>query len=401
MPGNARLIPRYNWDYGLKELATALGSLLHVGPREENVWEKVFGCKPILTTSGRASLYTILKALELPKGAGVGVPLFCCHVVFDAVVQAGLVPVFLDINMEDYNVSVEDVSKKRERLSAVVAVHMFGQSADMDPLLESCGEIPVIEDCAQALFSEYKGSPVGSRSPVSFYSFRSGKYISAGEGSAIFCRGKALRDKILGLVDQYEDWRWDQQIVHAVSTYIMSAFYHPPLYGMIGHRIGRALHRKLDLSRKSVFKLRKIAPVDRIVVQKRMEHFLVNIDKQRDNARYLTGRLDMKNSVVPMDVEGRSGNCYQFSLRFPDERRRDFVADHLFGKGIDCAKYLHDIVPTARELYGYAGDCPVAEHCSKTVLSIPIHYTMTRRDLDRVAEALNEADALVQECRHG
>ena len=69
-------------------------------------------------------------------------------------------------------------------------------------------------------------------------------------------------------------------------------------------------------------------------------------------------------------------------------------SDYLFGKGIDCAKYLHDIIPTASDLYGYAGDCPVAEQCSKTVLSIPIHYTMTRRDLDRVAEALNEADAM-------
>jgi dTDP-4-amino-4,6-dideoxygalactose transaminase len=314
--------------------------------------------------------------------------------VFDAVRQAGLVPVFLEINAEDYNVSVEDVSKKRGRMSAVVAVHMFGQSADMDSLLETCGEIPVIEDCAQALFSEYKGSLAGSRSLVSFFSFRSGKYISAGEGSAIFCQGKALRDKILGLVDQYEDWRWYQQMAHAVSTYIMSQFYRRPLYGLIGYRIGRALQKKLDLSRKSAFKLRKIAPVDKIVVQKRLEHFPMNVEQQRDNARYLMDRLDRKRSVAPIDIEGRSSNCYQFPLRFIDERRRDFVADYLFGKGIDCAKYLHDILPTARELYGYAGDCPVAEHCSKTVLSIPVHYTMTRRDLDRVAEALNEADAM-------
>ena len=391
---NARLIPRYNWDYGLKDLATAFGSILHIVPREEDVWEEVFRCKPILTTSGRASLYTILKALDLPKGAGVGVPLFCCHVVFDVVRQAGLEPVFLDINAEDYNVSVEDVSKKLGRLSAVVAVHMFGQPADMDSLLETCGEIPVIEDCAQALFSEYKGSPAGFRSPVSFFSFRSGKYISAGEGSAIFCREEGLREKIRGLVDRYDDWRWDRQIAHAASTYVMSLFYRRPLYGMIGYRAGRALHRKLDLSRKSPFKLRRIAPVDRIIVQKRLAHFAMNVDRQRGNARYLMAGLKMNGAVGPIDLEGRSSNFYQFPLRFVDERRRDFVADYLFGKGIDCAKYLHDIVPTAGELYGYAGDCPVAEHCSRTVLSIPIHYTMTRRDLDRVAEALNEADAM-------
>jgi dTDP-4-amino-4,6-dideoxygalactose transaminase len=368
--------------------------MLGVGPRGEQVWEEVFGSKPILTTSGRASLYAILKALDLPEGAGVGVPLYCCHVVFDAVRQAGFVPVFLDINTEDYNVSVKDVSRKRERLAAVVAVHMFGQSADMDSLLETCGELPVIEDCAQALFSEYKGIPAGTRSFVSFFSFRSGKYISAGEGSAIFCQEKALHDRILKIVDQYEVWRLEQQVVHAVSTYIMSQFYHRPLYGMVGYRAGRALHKKQDLSRKSVLKLRKIAPVDKIIIQKRLGNFPINVDRQRENARYLMNRLDMKSSVLPIDMEGRTSNRYQFPLRFPDERRRDSVADYLFGKGIDCAKYLHDIIPTARDLYGYAGDCPVAEQCSKTVLSIPIHYTMTMRDLDRVAEVLNEADAM-------
>ena len=131
--------------------------------------------------------------------------------------------------------------EKTGRLLVVVAVHMFGQPADMDSLADTCGEIPVIEDCAQALFSEYKGSPVGSRSLVSFFSFRSGKYISAGEGSAILCQGHALGEKIRGLVDRYEDWRWDRQIVHALSTYVMSLFYRPPLYGWIGYRAGKGV----------------------------------------------------------------------------------------------------------------------------------------------------------------
>ena len=74
---------------------------------------------------------------------------------------------------------------------------------------------------------------------------------------------------------------------------------------MVGYRIGRALQKKLDLSRKSLFKLRKIAPVDKIVIQKRLEHFLINVDKQRDNARYLMDRLDMKSSVFPIDTEGQ------------------------------------------------------------------------------------------------
>lgn len=395
----ARLIPRYNWDYGLKELVTALGSLLGIVSGKKKIWEEVFGRKPVLTTSGRTSLYTILKALELPEGAGVGVPLYCCPVVFDAIRQSGLVPVFLDINIEDYNVSAKDILKKREKLSAVVVVHMFGQPADMDSLSEVCVGVPVIEDCAQALFSEYKGKQLGFSSTASFFSFRSGKYISAGEGSAIFCQEKALCDTIRLLVDRYDNWRWYQQVAHVVSTYIKSKFYRPPLYGTLGYPIGRVLDKKLNLTAKSGFKLRKISSVDQVIIENRMAGFIKNVCKQKNNGKYLKDKLNLIGSVGPLDLEGRRSNCYQFPIRFKDERRRDLVADYLFKKGIDCAKYLDDIVPTAKELYGYEGDCPVSEQCSKTILSIPIHYMMARKDLDRIAHAWAEVDTIVKTCK--
>ena len=118
------LIPRNNWDYGVGALYAALAGLRTGGTQAAGI-ERLFDQRPVWTTSGRASLYAILKSLHLPAGANVGVPLFCCSVVSDAICQAGLTPRYLDSGVEDYNVSAEDIGRKRADLAAVIAVHMF------------------------------------------------------------------------------------------------------------------------------------------------------------------------------------------------------------------------------------------------------------------------------------
>ena len=147
-----QLIPRNNWDYGADALSAALGGMMRPTARASNM-ERIFQQKPVWTKSGRTSLYAILKALELPPNAKVGVPLFCCSVVFNAICQAGLAPCFLDSNMEDGNLDPGELQKKHRSLAAVVAVHMFGNPCDMHAIASAAGSIPVIEDCAQSLFS--------------------------------------------------------------------------------------------------------------------------------------------------------------------------------------------------------------------------------------------------------
>lgn len=163
-----KLIPRNNWDYGFKALFGALAGISNHATQAPNA-ENIFQHNPVWTNSGRTLLYAILKSLDLPAGAKVGVPLFCCSVVFNAIRQAGLSPCFLDSNINDYNISVEDIRKKRSDLAAVMAVHMFGNPSDMDAIIDVVDTIPVIEDCAQSIFSTYKGKQMGLLSMASFF----------------------------------------------------------------------------------------------------------------------------------------------------------------------------------------------------------------------------------------
>ena len=212
-----KLIPRNNWDYGFKALFIALAGADNNATQAPNI-ENSFKQRPVWTNSGRTSLYAILKSLELPAGAKVGVPLFCCSVVFNAICQAGLSPCFIDSNMNDCNISVEDLRKKWADLAAVVAVHMFGNPCDMDAIVAIAGPVPVIEDCAQSIFSTYKGKQTGMLSTASFFSFRCGKYISAGEGSAIFCRELELQNKVERLVNSFERWSTFKKFINSFSN---------------------------------------------------------------------------------------------------------------------------------------------------------------------------------------
>lgn len=385
-----RLVPRYNWDYGLSDYAKALAATFRPMPDGVRVFQALFGQEPIFTTSGRTSLYAILKALALPERSRVGVPLFCCPVVFDAIRQAGLLPTFIDINLRDYNLSAADLGKKKNSLSAVVVVHMFGHPADMDSISAVAGNIPVLEDCAQSLFSKYKGQYTGFLSTASFFSFRSGKYISAGEGSAIFAQEASLREAIKELVETLDQLSFVQEALHCTATYIKSTLYKRPWYGTLGYPIGRKIDRKLNLTAKTGFKLGKIAKADCEIINDRMDTFFGKVNKQRENALYFLKRLEMEDVILPCESKDCRSNYYQFAVRFKDAEQRDRMADYLFKHGIDSAKYLDEVVHAAREHYNYNGDCPNAEHCSKTVLVVPSHYTLSRKDLDHIVHCLNK-----------
>src|SRR3989338_8132918 len=386
------LIPRYNWDYKFPDFAKAFSAAWRHNSDSKGILESVFGQEPILTGSGRTSLYIILKSLELPEGSGVGVPLFCCPVVFEAIHEAGLVPVFIDINIDDYCISASDLQKKIDSISAIIVVHLFGHPANMDAISSICRSIPIVEDCAHALFSKYKGKSIGCLSTVSFFSFRSGKYISSGEGSAIFCQDPLLYKNINRFIEKLKEWKLLQEIFHCTATYIKSILYNKPWYGTIGYPVGRLLDQKLNLTSKTGIKLRKIAKGDLIILNDRIESFFEKVRKQRENAFFFMKNLNLKGGELPYEKSDCQSNYYQFAIRFQNSSQRDFIADYLLRCGIDSAKYLDEIVDVSKIDYGYRGDCPNSEICSKTVLVVPNHYVLSDKDLNYIVKCLNNGN---------
>jgi dTDP-4-amino-4,6-dideoxygalactose transaminase len=186
MPIAPNLIPRFNSDYKFEDFFYAVRSVFKSNT-DPGQLESIFGNRDYyFTNNGRSSLYVILKSLDLPKGSKIGVPLYSCLVVFDAIIKAGHIPCFIDIDLNNYTLDVQDLGKKKDDLDAIIVIHTFGRPADMDKILKDAGDIPIIEDCAHSLLSDYKEKKTGTIGDLSFFSLA--KYISAGGGGHDYCK---------------------------------------------------------------------------------------------------------------------------------------------------------------------------------------------------------------------
>lgn len=156
------------------------------------------GVSALGVANGSDALEIALEALELPKGSEVLVPANTFAATAEAVARNGLKIVFVDCGA-DYTMDIGDLeSKITERSSAIVAVHLYGQSARMQEILELAKRhsLKVVEDCAQAHGAKYRGVSVGSLGDIAAFSFYPGKNLGAyGDGGAIVSRDSSLLEK--------------------------------------------------------------------------------------------------------------------------------------------------------------------------------------------------------------
>jgi len=177
----------------------------------KNVWEfqKEFAqfqeskhC--IAVTNGTVAIEVVLLALEVGLGNEVIVPDYTFVASASAVIATNAVPIFCDIDPETL---VMDVNKAESlitpRTKAIIAVHLGGNPVDMEKLGEIAENrnIRIIEDCAHAHGSRYKGKRVGNWSEAGTFSFQASKILTSGEGGAIVCNGDALADKLYSISD--------------------------------------------------------------------------------------------------------------------------------------------------------------------------------------------------------
>ena len=389
------LIPRFNLDYNFKDFCYGVKSIFQSDEFDLKPLESIFGKKTFLFTSyGRSSLYVILRALNLPKGSKVGVPLYSCTVVFDAIVNAGLVPCFIEVDdnytvdPEDLEEKIEDLEEKIEDLEAVVVIHTFGRPADMDKIREIAGGKPVIEDCAHSLLSEYKGKKTGTLGDASFFSLA--KYISAGGGGMTIVNNDGLTDRLQEEIDTLKKPSVLNNVKHSVIVYLRSFFYHKPWFGLFALPIGLSIEDKVDLTTKRSFEVAGINKNDLSLMLKKLAVFKRKVELQRMNSFFLIEEL--KDSAVTLPYEGKDTYCnyYLFPIRFDNKEERDSASDFLRDNGIDTSKLYSETPLKAKQFYGYEGDCPNTEKLADTILTMPNHYTLKERELLKIVEKVKE-----------
>lgn len=383
------LLPAEHWEYKFSDIICGLAAAMGSKKQSDMLYIDALGsCIP--ARSGRAALIAAIRALELPSGARIGVPLYCCPVVFKAIVAAGCAARFIDVEPATYCMSAGDLFAKRSQLDAVIAVHMFGNLCDMPSLAESAQGKPIIEDCAQSLGSKLGGRMAGSFGTIAVFSFRSGKCPSVGEGGALFSNNADIRSRLSRLIAEMPVPSRAEECAHVVLTYIRSMLRSRPLYGVAGYPLWRIYNKTVDDSAKSPIILSHIYRSDLAVIINRLARLHSVIEGQRAHAGFYSRTLKLDSNMLCSEKPSTFYNRYLYPITFPSPEHRDLIADYLYRRRIDTMKPYKDIVEVAARHYGYTGDCPAAEQISKRVLVIPGYYNLKEREIQRIAGCLNE-----------
>ena len=189
-------IPRFALPYTAMDFAVALMSICHKSPPRPNAFGLLGDSPKFWTRSGRQALQLLLSALDLKAGSGVALPLFTDPSLVTAIIAAGHRPVFIDVDPQFLTMDPKSLEAARGTFDAVVAVHLFGQLADMPALLTVARDVPVIEDAAHAPLSYLNGRMAGSFGLACFYSFASTKYWPAGGGGLAVVNDSTLARKV-------------------------------------------------------------------------------------------------------------------------------------------------------------------------------------------------------------
>lgn len=305
--------------------------------------------------SGTDALHLGLVACDIGPGDDViTVPNTAVPTV-SAIVTAGARPVFIDVNPDDYLIDVDQIADAITPSSkAIIPVHLYGQCADMDPLMNIAGqhELFVLEDCAQSAGARYKGRQSGSLANASAFSFYPTKLLSAyGDGGWIGSDDESYL-----------------ALVRSLRMYGMEGSYYSERHGF---------NSRLDEVQAAILSIKLV----------KLETW---IDRRREIAAYYTRELAATGLKVPSENAHNRHAYYVYVVEHPD---RDAVMRRLTKFGINCNVSYPYPIHTMR---GYSnlnyreGQFPVAEEKAKRIFSLPMHPHLTDEDTERIVDAVKE-----------
>jgi dTDP-4-amino-4,6-dideoxygalactose transaminase len=310
--------------------------------------------------SGTEALWLTLLAFGIGPGDEVITVPNTFIATAEAITYSGARPVFVDVNEHTYTMDPGLLEKAiTARTKAIIPVHLFGQPADMDPILELAREhgLFLIEDACQAHAAEYRGRKVGSLGDAGCFSFYPGKNLGAfGEAGAVVTNNAKVEEKIRVLRDHGQ-----------------SRKYHHMMVGW---------NCRMDGIQAAVLRI-KLRHLER-----------ANQLRRSHAARYDRAFQATPEIVAPVQVADVRHVYHIYAIRV---QNRDEIIRFLAEKGIECG--VHYPVPIhLQEAYrniGYRpGAFPIAERCAREFVSLPIFPELSAAEVKMIAAGVKEAVAV-------
>lgn len=320
------------------------------------------GIKHVVTCgNGTDALQIAFMALGLKPGDEVIVPVHTYVATAEVIALLRLVPVFVDCDEDHFTIDVNQIEDKiTPRTRAIAPVHLYGQCADMEPLLEIArrNHLFVVEDTAQAIGATYTFSDgtrrrAGCMGTIGATSFFPSKNLGCyGDGGALFVDDDALAER-----------------VRMIANHGQRVKYHHDIIGC---------NSRLDTLQAAILNV-KLKYLDRYTEA-----------RQQAAARYDELLKDVAGIILPKRTENSTHVFHQYTIRVLNHRR-DALKAYLAEQGIPSMIYypvpLHLQKAYIQEGKGI-GTFPVAERLSEEVLSLPMHTELTLEMQEFIAERI-------------
>ena len=345
--------PRINWREQLAVMRVLRSGSLAQGPEVklfEEEFSKIVGDREcVAVNSGTSALHISLLALGIGSGDEVILPSFTFAATANVVALAGATPVFVDIDPKTFCINADliqaAISKKTK---AIIVVHLYGLAADMTKILEiaKINSLLVVEDAAQAHLASIDNKNVGTFGDAAAFSFYPTKNMTSGEGGMVVLKNSK-----------------DVRICRLLRNQGMESKYQNEVIGFnlrmtdIHAAIGRCQLRKLSEA----------------------------TEKRIENAQYLSQKLH--SEFIPYVPTGFKHVFHQYTVRIKESRNDFSVA--LQNLGIRNSVYY----PTqVHKLPSFNLDLILRETelATNEVLSLPVHPSLTKRQLTRVCDTFNK-----------
>jgi dTDP-4-amino-4,6-dideoxygalactose transaminase len=325
------------------------------------------------------ALTMALEVLGLPPGSEVIVPSVCCPSVPFAVAYAGLVPVFCDISEADYVLDVAGVEAAlSDRTRAVVGVHLFGNPAPVDELVEYAGSrsLTFIEDVAQTFGGRYRGEPLGRFGTMSITSFGRGKILSAGGGGAVFTDDADVAAALREARRAYESSRGTEARGQTLYEYLDPTTDRPRF-------LPRAVQVRLASRVFKSMSFRALRPREVQRVSELLPQLDDDVETRNRHASLYRTLLTGPGLVHPTPREG--GACFRYTLRLEDDVRAQ-IRRELNRRGI----WVSALYPALHGWFGSSRPLPVAEGVAPRLVNLPVAPSCSVDDVKRIAATLSE-----------
>lgn len=325
------------------------------------------------TTSCTTGLHLMLSALNIGPGDEVIVPAFTWVSTANVVLHCGATPVFVDVDIETYNIDPYQVQQKiSSKTKAVIVVHLFGLCADMDAIRDAVpSHVRILEDAACASGASYNGTFAGGLGDAASFSFHPRKIITTGEGGMVTTQNQELAEKIVCLRNHGASVS-EEQRHNGPKPYIL------PEFDELGFNY-RMTDMQGAIGCVQLTKLRGL------------------VEQRNKMAAQFRDELQGIDGLKMPHFPEHNGHSWQAFVTVIDETRskltRNDLMERLQSRGISTRPGTHAVhmLSYYRRLMGFNNnDFPNAAALNDYSLAIPLHNEMTEDDFAFVVQSLKD-----------